>query len=59
MDNFSRNLLTVFARRASQTFAWCVLPNHYHALVETPDVKASLRELGLLHGRTAHAWNGQ
>jgi hypothetical protein len=41
MDNFSRDLLTVFATHASQTFAWCVLPNHYHALVETPDVKAS------------------
>jgi putative transposase len=58
MDNFSRDLLAVFATHTGQTFAWCVLPNHYHALVETPDVKALLRELGLLHGRTAHAWNG-
>ena len=58
MDNFSRDLLAVFATHTAQTFAWCVLPNHYHALVETPDVKALLRELGLLHGRTAHAWNG-
>jgi putative transposase len=58
MDNFSRDLLAVFATHTAQTFAWCVLPNHYHALVETPDVKALLRELGLLHGRAAHAWNG-
>jgi putative transposase len=57
MDNFSRDLMAVFAAHAGQTFAWCVLPNHYHALVEAPDVKALLRELGLLHGRTAHAWN--
>ena len=59
MDAFSRDLLAVFAARASQTFAWCVLPNHYHALVEAPDVKELLHELGLLHGRTSHAWNGE
>ena len=30
MDDFARDLLAVFATHASQTFAWCVLPNHYH-----------------------------
>ena len=59
MDNFSRDLLAMLAAHADQMFAWCVLPNHYHALVETSDVKALLRELGLLHGRTAHTWNGE
>ena len=59
MDNFSRDLLAVFAAHSRQTFAWCVLPNHYHALVEAPDAKALLRDLGLLHGRTSHAWNGE
>ena len=38
MDDFARDLLAVFAAHASQTFAWCVLPNHYHALVEAPNV---------------------
>ena len=38
MDDFARDLLAVFAAHASQTFAWCVLPNHYHALVEVPAV---------------------
>ena len=33
MDDFARDLLAVFAAHASQTAAWCVLPNHYHALV--------------------------
>jgi hypothetical protein len=28
MDQFSRDLLAVFAARAGETFAWCVLPNH-------------------------------
>jgi putative transposase len=59
MDNFSRVLLDVLASHASRTFAWCVLPNHYHALVEAPDVKALLHELGLLHGRTSFLWNGE
>lgn len=53
MENFSRDLLAVFAANARQTFAWCVLPNHYHALVEAPDIKRVLHELGLLHGRTS------
>ena len=59
MDAFARDLLAVFAAHASQTFAWCVLPNHYHALVAAPNVLGLLRELGLLHGRTSHAWNGE
>ena len=41
MDDFARDLLAVFAAHTSQTFAWCVLPNHYHALVEAPDVRES------------------
>jgi putative transposase len=59
MDSFSRDLLAVLATHASQTFAWCVLPNHYRALVETPKIKQLLHELGLLHGRTSHSWNGE
>lgn len=59
MEDFSRDLLAVFTLHADQTFAWCVLPNHYHALVEAPDVKKLLRELGQLHGRTSHTWNGE
>ena len=58
MDAFSRDMLAVFATGASQTFAWCVLPNHYHALVEASNVNGLLHELGQLHGRTSHAWNG-
>jgi putative transposase len=58
MDAFSRDLLEVFAAGANQMFAWCILPNHYHALVGAPDIKGLLRELGRLHGRTSHAWNG-
>jgi putative transposase len=59
MNNFTRELLAVFAAHSSQTFAWCVLPNHYHALVEARNVLDLLRELGRFHGRTSHAWNGE
>ncbi len=58
MDTFARDLLTVFSTHARRTFAWCVLPNHYHALVEAPEVLDLLRELGRFHGRTSYAWNG-
>ncbi len=57
MNNFTRDLLAVFGAHSNQTFAWCLLPNHYHALVEVPNIKGLLRELGSLHGRTSHAWN--
>ena len=59
MDDFSRELLAVFSAHDRQTFSWCVLPNHYHALVQAADIELLLHELGLLHGRTSHAWNGQ
>jgi putative transposase len=59
MDNFSRELLAVFAAYDRQVFSWCVLPNHYHALVQAADMNLLLHDLGLLHGRTSHAWNAE
>jgi putative transposase len=59
MEDFTRDLLAVLSTHASRTYAWCVLPNHYHALVEAPNILGLLHQLGLLHGRTSHAWNGQ
>ena len=37
--------------------AWCVLPNHYHALVLIANFRAFSKELGTLHGRTAYQLN--
>lgn len=59
MDEFSTALLEVLDRHAASAVAWCVLPNHYHALIETPEVLKLLHELGRLHGRTSHQWNGE
>ncbi len=59
MEAFASSLLGVFDQHALRTVAWCVLPNHYHALVETPNVLRLIHELGRFHGRTSHAWNGE
>jgi len=59
IDCFAGDLLAVLAAHANQTFAWCVLPNHYHALVEAADIKRLVYQLGRLHGRTSHAWNAE
>jgi putative transposase len=59
MDGFSTTLLDLFQQHAARTVAWCVLPNHYHALVEAPNILKLLHELGRLHGRTSYAWNGE
>ncbi|MDA1276613.1 MAG: hypothetical protein O2960_21555 [Verrucomicrobia bacterium] len=57
LEDFCAALLAVFANHATCTHAWCVLPNHYHALVAAENVLRLLHELGQFHGRTSHAWN--
>jgi putative transposase len=59
MDNFVADLLAVLTAHAKQTFAWCVLPNHYHVLVEAVHINRLVYQLGRLHGRTSHAWNAE
>jgi putative transposase len=59
MDGFSSALLELLSKATTRIHAWCVLPNHYHALVSTPDNLALIAALGKFHGRTSHAWNGE
>ena len=59
MDQFCEKWLAMLSTHASGIVAWCVLPNHYHALIEAPNVLRLLWELGRFHGRTSHAWNGE
>lgn len=40
-------------------FAWCILPNHYHVLVRTGELKGLRAELGRFHGRSSFKWNGE
>ena len=57
MDRFCGTLLKVFTERGAQVYAWCVLPNHYHALIETTAILEVLEELGRMHGRLSFEWN--
>ena len=57
MDAFSEELLSTLD--GCQLHAWCLLPNHYHLYLETPDMKQALAALGKLHGRASFVWNGE
>ncbi len=52
-------LLQSLAPYAEESWAWCVLPNHYHALVFTDKVTEAGKALGKFHGRTSYVWNGE
>ncbi len=58
MAKFANHLLREMSQRCRTMFAWVVLPNHYHLLVDTPDILSVLASLGQLHGRTSYQWNG-
>ena len=59
MDQFSVGLLSLISSNTNRLVAWCVLPNHYHALVEVPDILKLLAAIGRFHGSTSFAWNGE
>jgi putative transposase len=58
MSDFEAMLLSASAQGGAEAFAWCVLPNHYHSLILCEDIDPVMKEVGLLHGRTSHSWNG-
>ena len=57
MTAFERELLAALAPVSEGVSAWCVLPDHYHVLVQCVDLRAVRRALGSLHGRLSHDWN--
>ena len=57
MDHFVTAWLEVLKTAEAEVLAWCVLPNHYHALIEAPIISKVLFELGRLHGRLSRQWN--
>ena len=59
MESFTEMLLAVLEASRAQVHAWCVLPNHYHLLVESGDILGLLAALGKLHGKTSFQWNGE
>lgn len=59
MRIFERDLVHLLRDNSQQVFAWNVLPNHYHALVDTYDILVLLKRIGQLHGRNSFFWNGE
>ena len=59
MSQFEHDLTQVLAESCQQVFAWNLMPNHYHALIDTPDIRTLLTDLGKLHGRNSFYWNGE
>ncbi len=59
MTDFENDLLSTCAKFAVSIYAWCLLPNHYHVMIRSENIAAVREELGLLHGRTSYACNGE
>ena len=60
MAEFENDLLETSRNFGAAVFAWCVMPNHYHILVQTDKIREFQSEaLGKLHGKTAFQWNGE
>ena len=59
MEAFSQSFLEMLGEENVMIHAWCVLPNHYHFLIETPAILSLLKSVGKFHGRTAYQWNGE
>ncbi len=59
MTDFEFELLEVCKEFNNKIYAWCILPNHYHLLLKTTEIRALRKEIGLFHGRTSFKWNGE
>ena len=57
MASFEEALLAELRPCVEAVLAWCLLPNHWHVLVKTADLKRTIHQLGRLHGRTSRQWN--
>jgi putative transposase len=57
MAECEREILETCRKLNARVFAWCILPNHYHILVRTDDIKGLRKEIGQYHGRSARFWN--
>ncbi len=57
MAECEQELLEICKKTEAKIFAWCVLPNHYHILVRTDNIKLLRKEIGKFHGRSARFWN--
>src|SRR6056297_1311369 len=54
---FCETLLSTVSARTASIYAWVVLPNHYHLLLNAPDLKELISGIGQMHGRLSFQWN--
>jgi putative transposase len=47
------------ASKARQVATWCILPNHYHLLLQSENILKLLHHLGRFHGRTSYQSNNE
>ena len=59
MSECEEQFLTTARQQAYEIFAWCLLPNHYHILLQTDRILELIHQMGRLHGRLSHQWNGE
>jgi len=59
MADFETDILDALKECTKRVPAWCVLPNHYHLLVDPDHIPDVIRKLGQLHGRTSFFWNSE
>lgn len=54
------DLLSLCSEFGAKLFAWCILPNHYHLLIQTNKIKEFQSvALGKFHGSTSFRWNAE
>jgi putative transposase len=59
LSECEEDILTICNEFCSQIYAWCFLPNHYHILLKTSQMKALRKQIGLFNGRSSFKWNGE
>lgn len=59
MAEFEKALHEAVRPHVREIHAWCVLPNHYHLLTWTENVRAAVKAIGQFHGRQSFFWNGE
>lgn len=57
MAELESKILDTCNSLGNNLFAWCILPNHYHILIQTDNIDAVRIELGKLHGSSSFQWN--
>ena len=55
--DFEKVMLASLNKVCESVVAWCVLPNHYHVLIEVMNITECKKALGAVHGSSSFYWN--